>query len=104
VGLSGWDGEDLNATGIELGFDLLAVQRTDVRVRDDGVFVCWSELARYGSDLRKEPRGDPDGASAQADLARVPPRGGAYQVTSPAPVWTLATRASMKSRSERRLR
>ena len=104
MGLSGGDREELNAAGIELGFDLVAVQRTDVRVRDDRVFVCWSELARYGSDLRKEARGDPDGASPQVDLARVAPRGGAYQVTSPAPVWTLATRASMKSRSERRLR
>jgi hypothetical protein len=63
-----------------------------------------SELARDGPDLRKEAGGYPDPGSAQVDLVRAAPRGGAYQVTSPAPVWTLATRASMKSRSESLLR
>ena len=82
----------------------MPVERADIRVGDDGVLVGWSELASQGSDVRKEPRGDPDGGLAKVDLARVTPGRGAYQVTSPAPVWTLATRASMKSRSERRLR
>jgi len=38
------------------------------------------------------------------DLSRAADRGPSYQVTSPAPARTLATRASMKRRSDRRLR
>jgi hypothetical protein len=64
----------------------------------------WSELTRESPDLGKESRRDANFGLAQPDLARAAARGAIYQVTSPAPARTLATRASMKRRSDRRLR
>ena len=63
-----------------------------------------SQLPREGADLEQESRSDPDRRFAKPDLSRAAARGPSYQVTSPAPAWTFATRASMKRRSESRLR
>jgi hypothetical protein len=104
VGFAGFYGEHFDRVCLELIPDDLAIQRRNVRVRDDGVLMGRSQLTGQCSDLGKETGGDADGRPRQVDLARFTTRGLAYQVTSPAPVWTLATRASMKSRSDRRLR
>jgi hypothetical protein len=69
------------------------------------------ELARELSNFGQQAWGNQDRTPVDEDLARrrgVSRLGGArltaYQVTSPAPVRTFATRASMKRRSESRLR
>jgi hypothetical protein len=54
-----------------------------------------SDVPGDGPDLGEETGGDPDGT---------PNLGLVYQVTSPAPVRTFATLASVKSRSESRFR
>jgi hypothetical protein len=70
------------------------------------------ELADDRSDPGQKAGRDQDRIPAQPDLIRSigrgrlgrPPLAAAYQVTSPAPVRTFATRASMKRRSDSRLR
>lgn len=94
VRLSGGDRQDVHAILFELVADLCRVQRTDVGIRDDGVPMSRDELASNGAGLGQESRCNPDRARAKPDLAR------RYQVTSPAPVRTFATRASMKRRSD----
>lgn len=85
--------------GVELVFQPVGVQRVDVRIGNDGVSVARREVSDEKAGLGEETGLDPDPGGAQPDLflAR-------YQVTSPAPVRTFATRASMKRRSERRFR
>jgi hypothetical protein len=61
--------------------------------------VGGSQLPNEFPDPIQSPSFYQHGVVADGDL----PRGG-YQVTSPAPARTFATRASMKRRSERRLR
>ena len=72
-------------------------------------------LTSDSPDPRQQTWGDQDGIPAEPDLAGGDRLGGlaglagawsaaAYQVTSPAPERTFATRASMKRRSESRLR
>src|SRR6185436_15647001 len=68
---------------------------TDVGIGDYSVAVGRGDVARDLPNLGKEAGGDPD---------RAPQLGLVYQVTSPAPVRTFATRASMKRRSESRFR
>jgi hypothetical protein len=73
--------------------------------------VSRRDLAGDRSDLAQKTRGDEYGGLAESDLAGPfrPTFGGsrfaaAYQVTSPAPERTFATRASIKSKSESRFR
>ena len=111
VGLPRRNREDFQGTALELAFDLAGVERLDVRVGDEGVPVSRCKPASELPDSGQEPRCEQYGTPADEDLAG---RGGlgcpgrarlpAYQVTSPAPVRTFATRASMKRRSESRLR
>jgi hypothetical protein len=91
VGLAGGDGEQIGGPFFEAGQDLFSVQRSDIRVADQGISMGGSDLPRNGSDLGEETRGDPDGAP---EISLI------YQVTSPAPVRTFATRARVKSRSD----
>jgi len=95
VGLAGRDGEEVGGILSQAGQDLFCVQRTDVRVADYSVLMGGSDVPRDGTDLGEEAGGDPDGASKLGLI---------YQVTSPAPVRTFATLASVKSRSESLLR
>ena len=111
VGLAWGNREDFQGTSLELVFDLAGVEGLDVRVGDERIPVSRCKLARELPDSGQQPRCEEYGTLADEDLAR---RGGlgclggarlrAYQVTSPAPVRTFATRASMKRRSESRLR
>ena len=113
VGLAGRDGEGLDQALLELTLNFGGVQGLNVRVGDERVPVGWCELPDVRCDLGQQTRGDDDGVAAEPDLTGrriVGPRrtGGVlaagYQVTSPAPVRTFATRASMKRRSDSRLR
>jgi hypothetical protein len=66
-------------------------------------------LTNDSPDPRQQTWGDQDGIPAEPDLGRFAGLAAgrsatAYQVTSPAPERTFATRASMKRRSESRLR
>lgn len=99
AGLAGGDGEDIYCMGLELALQRNAVQRVDVGVSDDGVSVGRSEFSDYGAGPGQESRLDPDRGCAQPDFAAC-----GYQVTSPAPARMFATRASVKRRSDRRLR
>lgn len=98
VGLAGRDRQDIQCVLVELFPDYFGVLRTDVGISDQGVAMRRGDLAGRGANLGQKPRCDPDDRPAESDLA------GAYQVTSPAPVRTFATRASMKRRSDRRFR
>jgi len=95
VVLSGRKKQDISPVFSQSADDALGVPGSDVRIGDDGVAVGWRDLLRDRSNLRQQAWSNPDRA-AQLALP--------YQVTSPAPVRTFATRASMKRRSERRLR
>jgi hypothetical protein len=73
--------------------------------------VSRRELAGELPNFGQQAGGDQDWTPADEDLAGRGRLGGlgiarltAYQVTSPAPVRTFATRASMKSRSDSRFR
>src|SRR5688572_18008568 len=112
VGFARLNSEDIDSAGLELALDLSSIQRLDVRVGDDRVPVRRCNLAHDVSDSGQIALGDRDRVRAEPDLMG---RGGlwclggarlaaAYQVTSPAPVRTFATRASMKRRSESLLR
>lgn len=85
---------------LELVFEAARVERVDVGVGDDGVPVRRRQISRERSRPVKKSGLDPDDARSEPDLTGER----AYQVTSPAPVRTFATRASMKRRSDRRLR
>jgi hypothetical protein len=85
---------------LELILQPPGVERVDIGVSDDGVPVGWGQLPCECSGPLEEPGLNPDDTLSEADF----PDGGAYQVTSPAPERTFATRASMKRRSDRRLR
>ena len=70
-----------------------------------------NEVAHTSADAGQKAVADEDGTPAEPDLTGVGrnrpgsvPLAAVYQVTSPAPVRTFATRASMKRRSESRLR
>src|SRR2546423_3636446 len=95
VGLARWNREHVQGASLELAFDGAGVERLDVRVGDERIAVsrCGlsSERAHYGQQGR-------------SNLDWVGARLTAYQVTSPAPVRTFATRASMKRRSESRFK
>ena len=95
VGFSGRDNEHVGPIPSESGADRLGVSGSDVGVGDYGVPVSRSDLLDDRTDFRQKSWRDPDGT---------PDFPLAYQVTSPAPVRTFATRASMKSRSESRFR
>ena len=95
--LAGRDGKDINGIRLELGTDRSSVKWPDVRVGDDRVAVGGRELADQCTGFGKEAGLHPDGGARELDLAD-------YQVTSPDPARTFATLASMKRRSESRLR
>jgi hypothetical protein len=88
----------------ELPLDLISVQRADVGVSDKSVFMGRRNAGTDTPDARKEATGNPDGAAPKLDFVLTLARTRGYQVTSPIPVRTFATRASMNSKSERRLR
>src|SRR5207237_2337065 len=95
VGLAGGDDQQVRPVPPDAGQHGLGVPRPDVGVGDESVSVRWGDLARNGPDLGQETRRNTD---------RSPDLSLTYQVTSPAPVRTFATRASMKSRSESRFK
>ena len=98
AGLTGLYREDIYCIGLKLLPDLFGVERADVRVCDDGVPMCLSGFPDQVADLRERPSLDDYGRRAELDVPTP------YQVTSPTPLRTLATRASEKRRSERRFR
>jgi hypothetical protein len=108
VRLAGGDSEDVDLVPIEGLLDLVGVDRADVGVGDYRVAVGRRDLLRDRGDMRNQTGGDPDRRRTEPDpLMGGRGRGGGsfcYQVTSPAPVRTLASRASVKSRSDSRLR
>jgi hypothetical protein len=96
---------------LELALDLSGVERVDVPVGDERVPVGRCKSTNELPDSVQQARGDQDWTPVEKDLAGRRGLGRlsgapltAYQVTSPAPVRTFATRASMKRRSESRLR
>ena len=95
VGLASGDGQHLGRALRHGSGDLGSVTRTDVGIRDHGVPVSGRDLLDYRAHFTEQSGRDPDG---RPDVDRL------YQVTSPAPVRTLATRARVNRRSESRLR
>ena len=95
VVLAGWEKQQIGMVFSEPAQNRLGVPGSDVRVRNDGVAVGWGYLACNRPDLTQQAGCNPDRATERALI---------YQVTSPAPVRTFATRASMKRRSESRFR
>lgn len=112
VGLSSGNGEYVQSARLELALDLAGVQGLDVRVGYERIPMRTCSFAREYPDLVQQAGCDGDERSAESNLTERSglwrPGGArlsaAYQVTSPAPVRTFATRASIKSRSESRFR
>ena len=82
----------------EAGFDRAGVDLVHVGVGDDRVAMSGRVGGNELSDLADEAGLDVDLGLAGAAYDR------GYQATSPEPAFLLARRASMKSRSESRLR
>jgi hypothetical protein len=111
VGLARRNREDFQRAFFELVLDLAAVQRLDVRIGDESVPVGRCMLTGEFPNFGQQGGAEQDRTPAETDLAEgrgldclCGARLTAYQVTSPAPVRTFATRASMKRRSESRFR
>jgi hypothetical protein len=96
--LTGGYHEDIYCSGLELTANLVGVDRADVRVGDQGIAMRRSGAPDEVADPAEDPSLDGDGRRAEPYFLA------GYQVTSPAPVRTLATRASVKSRSDSRFR
>jgi hypothetical protein len=95
VGLTGGDHEDDRPVVADPVSDYFGVPRTDVRIGDYRISMGGGDVPRDVSDLGEETGRNPNGSPKLRLI---------YQVTSPAPARTLATRASMNRRSESRFR
>lgn len=106
--LTGGEGQELDVRSGEAFPDGVGVKRTDVGVGDYGVAMRRGDFPGDGPDLGKETWSDTNRRRAKPDRL-VRGRGGrlpdaTYQVTSPAPLSTLARRASVNSKSDSRFR
>src|SRR5689334_832540 len=108
IGLTGGDGQDIDLIPAEPFLDLAGVNGADVGVGDYSVAMGGADLFGNRCHMRDQAGCYPDRRSAERELpmcwGRRHWRSASYQVTSPAPVRTLASRARVNSRSESRFR
>ena len=106
AGLPGLNSQDFDVGFAEVLLNLAGVKRGDVGVGDDRVAMGRSDLAGDPRDLGDQARGDPDRRGAESDclVTGSGASGATYQVTSPAPLSTLARRAKVNNKSDSRFR